>query len=374
MQINYRLGVFGFAASSDLASEFNSTTPAPSEYFGNFGLIDQINAFEWVQNHIQDFGGDPSRVTAFGVSAGSGSLHHQILSGKPLFDRAILQSGSAPMMGPLPLQYLEPGWTKFCEKLEISRDSTEDRLQKLRAVSAEELINTYGSGGTLPPLADGKLLPIGWNLGDPHPVSRCKEIIIGTTRVEGIIFDGLSRLLPQKVFRQKILAAFTSADAELFFKCFGFSSSGEQPYEEYRDAIRLFISVIVFHFPSLRIAETYEGNAYMYNFEEPSPFEGRSHDLPVHGQCAVFVYGNEREEWPETSKKVSLEMAKIWTAFAHGKEPWEPYPARERFMRFGPEGKCDLITLGDDDTRDHDYLPWLREHFEETRRLMMSFM
>jgi hypothetical protein len=67
-------------------------------------------------------------------------------------------------------------------------------------------------------------------------------------------------------------------------------------------------------------------------------------------------------------------MAKIWTAFAHGKEPWELYSARERFMRFGPGGECDLRTLENGDTRDHGYLPWLREHFEETKRLMMSFM
>ncbi len=82
VQINYRLGIFGFAASSDLASEHDSRTSngdisqlAP-DYLGNFGIVDQRNAFEWVQNHIQDFGGDPSDVTAFGVSAGSGSLQY----------------------------------------------------------------------------------------------------------------------------------------------------------------------------------------------------------------------------------------------------------------------------------------------------------
>jgi carboxylesterase type B len=89
--MQYRLEVFGFVASSDLASEYSSTTPTDQDnYFANFGLIDQQNAFEWVQNHIQDFGGDPSNVTAFGVSAGSGSLHMHILSGDPAFDRAIL--------------------------------------------------------------------------------------------------------------------------------------------------------------------------------------------------------------------------------------------------------------------------------------------
>jgi carboxylesterase type B len=56
VQIQYRLGAFGFVASSDLASEYSSTTPTDQDnYFANFGLIDQRNAFEWVQNHIQVF-------------------------------------------------------------------------------------------------------------------------------------------------------------------------------------------------------------------------------------------------------------------------------------------------------------------------------
>jgi carboxylesterase type B len=82
-------------------------------YFANFGLIDQPNAFELVQRHISDVGGDPANVTAFG--AGSGSLHIHILSGKALFDRATLMSGSCPTIGPLPLHLLEKGWKTLFE-------------------------------------------------------------------------------------------------------------------------------------------------------------------------------------------------------------------------------------------------------------------
>jgi carboxylesterase type B len=82
-------------------------------YFASFGLIDQPNAFELDQRHIPDFGGDPANVTAFG--AGNGSLHMHILSGKALFDRAILMSGSCPVMGPYPLQLLEKGWKTLFE-------------------------------------------------------------------------------------------------------------------------------------------------------------------------------------------------------------------------------------------------------------------
>jgi carboxylesterase type B len=108
VQVNCRLTIFGFTAPSDLASEHEPRAPKGSmsheapEHFGNFGLVDQRHAFQWLQSHIHDCKGDTPNVTAFGVSDGSGSLHLHILSGKPLFNRAILQSDGAPSVGPLP--------------------------------------------------------------------------------------------------------------------------------------------------------------------------------------------------------------------------------------------------------------------------------
>ncbi|XP_045614328.2 venom carboxylesterase-6 [Procambarus clarkii] len=83
--LRYRLGTLGFLSTED------SVMP------GNMGLKDQTLALRWVHNNIQDLGGDPEKVTIFGFSAGAASAHFQILSpsAKGLFQRAILQSGSA---------------------------------------------------------------------------------------------------------------------------------------------------------------------------------------------------------------------------------------------------------------------------------------
>ncbi|XP_042208761.1 cholinesterase 1-like [Homarus americanus] len=83
--IQYRLGVLGFLSTED------SVIP------GNFGLKDQTLALKWVQRNINNFGGDKTKVTIFGESAGGASVHFHMLSpkSKGLFSRVIMQSGTA---------------------------------------------------------------------------------------------------------------------------------------------------------------------------------------------------------------------------------------------------------------------------------------
>jgi len=90
--MNYRLGGFGFMAGKELKAEGNT----------NLGLRDQRLALQWVQNNIAAFGGDPTKVTIWGESAGSISVFdHTIINngdasynGGQLFRGAIMNSGS----------------------------------------------------------------------------------------------------------------------------------------------------------------------------------------------------------------------------------------------------------------------------------------
>ncbi|KAL1462601.1 hypothetical protein WDU94_014424 [Cyamophila willieti] len=85
VSINYRLGVLGFISFGD------EVVP------GNFGLKDQVLALRWVHDNIDQFGGDPNKVTIFGFSAGGASVDFHVISpqSKDLFHNAILQSGTA---------------------------------------------------------------------------------------------------------------------------------------------------------------------------------------------------------------------------------------------------------------------------------------
>ena len=83
--LNYRLSVLGFLSTG------NATLP------GNNGMWDQHMAIQWVHDHIENFGGDPEKITIAGESAGSSAVvHHALYKGsKPLFNGVIAQSGSA---------------------------------------------------------------------------------------------------------------------------------------------------------------------------------------------------------------------------------------------------------------------------------------
>lgn len=357
----------GFSASQDLAEEVNGgseTCPV-----GNYGLIDQRNALEWVNRHIQDFGGDPSNITVFGVSAGSVSIHLHLLAEHALFDRAIMMSGAAPVLSPLPMEWYQNEWSTLCNNAGIGASSPQERLEQLRQLEVSDILK-LSSPGVMGPVADGKLLKENWKYEDNAPNTRCKEFIIGDTNIEAIIFDGLIKRLPQERFQQLVNDSFSSQLAQELYSKFGFSRD-PQSEEHFRKAFRLLVGNTLFNYSHLGIAnssqnsETWRDNVYLYHFEEPSPFPGPTRGLSYHGLCAMLLHLNELDICPPSTQNVSREAARIWTAFAHGQQPWEPYSKEQRFMRFGPEGESSLQSFESDNTRDYGFQEWLGVHIDE---------
>lgn len=133
--VNYRLGVFGFLAHSELSAE------APYKASGNYGLLDQALALLWVKDNIAAFGGNPNQVTIAGESAGSISVSYQMASplSKNLIHGAIGESGAGinPTLAPVSLAEAEKTGLEFLEKAGVKS------IAEARKLSAKDLLEIY---------------------------------------------------------------------------------------------------------------------------------------------------------------------------------------------------------------------------------------
>ena len=135
VNLGYRLGVFGYLADEGLAAESDSGTT------GNYGLLDQIKALEWVRQNVSAFGGDPDNVTLAGESAGAASVSALCTSplAKGLFRRAILESSTVVSVEP------PHSFRTMAEALESGKELKErygvSTPAELRALPAEKIVN-----------------------------------------------------------------------------------------------------------------------------------------------------------------------------------------------------------------------------------------
>ncbi len=144
VSINYRLGALGFLAHPALTAE------SPQHSSGNYGILDQIAALEWVRRNIAQFGGDPNNITLYGQSAGSGFACFLMASplARGLFHRVISESGECR-------DYISPE-LQTSRRYESGTGSAEDVghrlaraldvvdgpevLRKLRAKTSDEIL------------------------------------------------------------------------------------------------------------------------------------------------------------------------------------------------------------------------------------------
>jgi len=156
VSFNYRLGWFGFLDFPALAAEH------PDEPHGNYGLMDQIAALQWVQKNIAAFGGDPSNVTIFGESAGGMSVNDLMVSppARGLFSKAISESGLGLIDTPTEAQ-AQTMAANFARRMGAGDTNGAEQLKALRARSTAAIVKTEpkdDSGGT-GPMVDGTVLP-----------------------------------------------------------------------------------------------------------------------------------------------------------------------------------------------------------------------
>ncbi|WP_417369552.1 carboxylesterase/lipase family protein [Flavobacterium beibuense] len=151
--LNYRLGIFGFFSHPELTNE------SPNNASGNYGLLDQNAALVWVKNNIAAFGGDPSKITIAGESAGSISVSAQMASplSKDLISGAIGESGAMikPTLDAVPLNEAEQNGLEFAKR--VNAQTLVD-LRKMPADSLLEEASKWGAFNTRATV-DGYFLP-----------------------------------------------------------------------------------------------------------------------------------------------------------------------------------------------------------------------
>lgn len=150
---NYRLNIFGFFTHPELSAE------APYKASGNYGMLDQLAALQWVQKNIAAFGGNPAKVTIAGESAGSIGVSYQMASplSRRLIAGAIGESGAGinPTMAPVTLAEGEKIGVEFAKTAGYST------IKELRALPARDIYEMYNESKRFgfPVVIDGYFLP-----------------------------------------------------------------------------------------------------------------------------------------------------------------------------------------------------------------------
>ena len=158
--INYRLGALGFLAhpalSAEAADPDNDGDQDHSPASGNYGIMDQQLALQWVRRNIAGFGGDPENVTVFGESAGGLSTFSNLVSprARGLFQRAIVESGAYSLTLPS-LAIAEAQGAAYA----TAEGCTSQTAACLRALSVAQVLAHENAAGYVTNV-DGRILPL----------------------------------------------------------------------------------------------------------------------------------------------------------------------------------------------------------------------
>jgi len=345
--INYRLGVFGFLATTELAKEGDG-------HAGNYGLMDMIAALEWVKNNIAKFGGDPANVTIFGESAGSMAVSTLMASplAQGLFAKGIGESGSGlnASLGGGTLADAEKAGDAWME------GAGSKSLKDLRALTAEEVLKATSQTGrsAFATVIDGKVLiePIadtyaagrqahlpllaGWNR-DERGMSGGQETTADSWKAQG-----------EKLFGER---------AAEFLKLY----PAETKEQALRSAIDFggdsFIAYGTWKWLEAH-AKTGDAPVYRYHLELPSPpSKFHPESAAFHSDDIEYVFGTLDTRpgctWRPEDRKLSDQMMSYWANFARAGDPNGPgLPEWPRYDRTGGLIHLDsTITAGPDTVR-----------------------
>ena len=300
--INYRLGRLGFFAHPALTRE------DPTGSLGNYAIMDQIAALQWVRRNIAQFGGNPANVTLFGESAGAGSV--QILMGSPaatgLFHKAISESGAGSSAlfpirgGALNAEKVGEGWA---DSLGL-KNATADQL---RAVPLTEVVKN----GRAFPFIDGKVVVR--SPGDPFYRGEQMRIplIIGGNSNESTL-GGMTEAAAKSLLGTDFPALLEG------YVAMTSKAPAAAAVDLAEDA--------GFVLPSFALADRQAATgskAFAYYFDQVPVDQRASAAGTPHGGELEYVFGTKPAEsrWDARDEAVARMMGDYWVRFARTGDP-----------------------------------------------------
>lgn len=349
VSINYRLGPLGYFAHPAL------TKAAGKAPVGNYGLMDQIAALEWVQRNIAAFGGDPKNVTVFGESAGGMSTLAILATpkAKGLFHKAAVQSGGG-WFAPTTLAGKEAAGVAVAAKLGLENATVAD----LRAVPAERLIAETLTGD-YGPFVDGRLLKETPSQAFAAGRETDVPLIIGANSGEDSL---MGRSLPNA----STLAAAIPAPAKAAYATE--AAKGDEALVRAAFGDRFMVA------PARWMAAEAAGGkpAWLYHFSYVgSRFRPMGVTSAAHAAEIQYVFEYWGRRTPESmvaadDKAMAKLMHGCWVAFANTGAPkcdiaWPAYdPAKDQLVEFGAQsGVRDGFRKGQLDVQQAAALPTL---------------
>jgi para-nitrobenzyl esterase len=339
---NYRLTIFGFLAHPELTRE------SPRHSSGNYGLLDQIAALEWVRGNIARFGGDPGNVTVFGQSAGAVDANVLMTSplAKGLFHRVIAESGTvtrSPDATALAMTALgavmqvKSGPVTYSDASELAEAEQAGRrlgasLEELRALPAEGILKLVAAPRMSIGPANGIIVD-GWVI----PKAPAEVFVKGEqSRLPLLVGNNArERTPPQSTSDDlnKAAEAMYGPLAERFVALY------DSPRAPARDADPLYggtaaqwVVDTMYRCPVVAqlLWHTEAGNpAYEYQFDHAAP--GREALGAVHGAEVPFVFGlvgrailspaNGKAPYTAVDQDISAALQQYWTNFAKTGNP-----------------------------------------------------
>lgn len=337
VSMNYRVSTLGFMAHPELSAE------SPAKVSGNYGILDVAQSLRWIQGNIARFGGDPGRVTIWGVSSGASVITALMVSPQSagLFQRAILQSPGA-FRHWKSLDEGERQGRAVGESLAALRALPADRLPLIQNTGGGAAIRALSEPRVIGPLRDGVVLP-----REERPTFEAGrmarvQVLVGNNTDEGTIFTGNYTLSTVAAFRAYL-------KEPVIFGRFGDEAAGIYPVQaegEVKRAIALSFGDSQFWFGTRGVARAAVARGlatYRYVFARRQA--GGIGGDALHGDEVRFVFGDKTLEsapYNEDDRRISRAMVDAWVRFASTGNPnggeindWPAFePGRERAYVF----------------------------------------